>query len=196
MDNTTFRLLNADELTGLYETHMKRDFPKAELKPLKALQTLTEQGFYQSYGLFDADGGLMAYALYWTAGPDHDYVMLDYFAVLPHLRNAGVGSELLGDMLCRFCVDGKGVFGEVEIPDTGDAQVDALRRRRLGFYARAGLRQMGYTTKIFTVPFLVLAYGPDISDDDLMETHRAIYRTLRTGADYDKNIFIPYPPED
>ncbi len=29
-----------------------------------------------------------------------------------------------------------------------------------------------------------------------METHRAIYRTLRTGADYDKNIFIPYPSED
>lgn len=196
MAENTFRLLTDGELADLYEVHMKRDFPKAELKPLKALQALTEQGFYQSYGLFGPDGALMAYALYWTAGPDHDYVMLDYFAVLPHLRNAGVGSELLGDMLRRFCVDGKGVFGEVEIPDTGDEAVDGLRRRRLGFYARAGLRQMGYTTKIFTVPFLVLAYGPDISDDDLMDTHRAIYRTLRTGADYDKNIFIPYPLED
>ena len=196
MDNTVFRLLTDEELSDLYENHMKRDFPPAELKPLKALQTLTAQGFYQSYGLFDACGALMAYALYWTAGPEHDYVMLDYFAVLPHLRNAGTGSALLADMLRRFCVDGKGVFGEVEIPDTGDEAVDDLRRRRLGFYARAGLRQMGYTTKIFTVPFLVLAYGPDISDDDLMDTHRAIYRTLRTGADYDKNIFIPYPLED
>lgn len=196
MDNTVFRLLTDEELSDLYENHMKRDFPPAELKPLKALQTLTAQGFYQSYGLFDACGALMAYALYWTAGPEHDYVMLDYFAVLPHLRNAGTGSALLADMLRRFCVDGKGVFGEVEIPDTGDEAVDDLRRRRLGFYARAGLRQMGYTTKIFTVPFLVLAYGPDISDDDLMDTHRAIYRTLRTGADYDKNIFIPYPSED
>lgn len=196
MDNTVFRLLTDEELSDLYQNHMKRDFPAAELKPLKALQTLTAQGFYQSYGLFDADGALMAYALYWTAGPEHDYVMLDYFAVLPHLRNAGTGSALLADMLRRFCVDGKGVFGEVEIPDTGDEAVDDLRRRRLGFYARAGLRQMGYTTKIFTVPFLVLAYGPDISDDDLMDTHRAIYRTLRTGADYDKNIFIPYPLED
>lgn len=196
MDNTVFRLLTDEELSDLYANHMKRDFPKAELKPLKALQALTAQGFYQSYGLFDACGALMAYALYWTAGPEHDYVMLDYFAVLPHLRNAGTGSTLLADMLRRFCVDGKGVFGEVEIPDTGDEAVDDLRRRRLGFYARAGLRQMGYTTKIFTVPFLVLAYGPDISDDDLMDTHRAIYRTLRTGADYDKNIFIPYPSED
>lgn len=196
MDNTIFRLLTGEELTDLFEHHMKRDFPPAELKPLKALQALTEQGFYQSYGLFDPEGRLMAYALYWTAGPEHNYVMLDYFAVLPHLRNAGTGSALLGDMLRRFCVDGKGVFGEVEIPDTGDEAVDALRRRRLGFYARAGLRQMGYTTKIFTVPFLVLAYGPDISDNDLMDTHRAIYRTLRTGADYDNNIFIPYPPED
>ncbi len=196
MAENTFRLLTDAELADLYTLHMTRDFPKAELKPLKALQVLTAQGFYQSYGLFDPAGQLMAYALYWTAGPGHDYVMLDYFAVLPHLRNAGVGSALLGDMLRRFCVDGKGVFGEVEVPDTGDEETDALRLRRLGFYARAGLRQMGYTTKIFTVPFLVLAYGPDISDDDLMDTHRAIYRTLRTGADYDHNIFIPYPLED
>lgn len=196
MAENTFRLLSDPELTDLYTAHMTRDFPKAELKPLKALQALTAQGFYQSYGLFDPAGELMAYALYWTAGPGHDYVMLDYFAVLPHLRNAGVGSALLGDMLRRFCVDGKGVFGEVEVPDTGDEEIDALRLRRLGFYARAGLRQMGYTTKIYTVPFLVLAYGPDISDDDLMHTHRAIYRTLRTGADYDRNIFIPYPLED
>lgn len=196
MAENTFRLLTDAELADLYTLHMTRDFPKAELKPLKALQALTAQGFYQSYGLFGPAGRLMAYALYWTAGPGHDYVMLDYFAVLPHLRNAGVGSALLGDMLRRFCVDGKGVFGEVEVPDTGDEETDALRLRRLGFYARAGLRQMGYTTKIFTVPFLVLAYGPDISDDDLMDTHRAIYRTLRTGADYDRNIFIPYPLED
>lgn len=196
MAENTFRPLAAGELAELYEVHMKRDFPKAELKPLKALQALTEQGLYQSYGLFDHSGGLMAYALYWSAGPEHDYVLLDYFAVLPHLRNAGVGGKLLGDMLCRFCVDGRGVFGEVEIPDTGDEAIDDLRRRRLGFYARAGLRQMGYTAKIFTVPFLVLAYGPDISDDDLMDTHRAIYRTLRTGPDFDKNVFIPYPMED
>lgn len=193
MPDNTFRLLTDAELAEVYKTHMTRDFPPAELKPLKALQTLTGQGFYSSYGLFDPQGRLMAYALYWAAGPDHRYVMLDYFAVLPHLRNTGVGSALLGDMLSRFCVGGRGVFGEVEIPDTGDAQVDALRRRRLDFYARAGLRSMGYTTKIFTVPFLVLAYGPEISGDDLMETHRAIYRTLNTGADYDRNIFIPWP---
>lgn len=196
MAENTFRPLTGDELVQLHKVHMKRDFPKAELKPLKALQALIEGGFYQAYGLFDPSDDLMAYALYWTAGPEHDYVLLDYFAVLPHLRNVGVGSGLLGDMLRRFCVDGRGVFCEVEVPDTGDEAVDDLRRRRLGFYTRAGLRQMGYTTKIFTVPFLVLAYGPDISDDDLMDTHRAVYRTLRIGADYNKNIFIPYPLED
>lgn len=195
MDNATFRLLTDTELSDLYTAHMTRDFPKAELKPLKALQSLTAQGLYQSYGLFDAGGGLMAYALYWSAGDDHPYVMLDYFAVLPHLRNSGVGSALLGDMLRRFCVNSRGVFGEVEVPNSGDEATDALRRRRLDFYARAGLRRMGYTTKIFTVPFLVLAYGPEISDDALMDTHRAIYRTLRTGPEYDRNIFIPYPLE-
>lgn len=194
MTGDLFRPLAAGELPELYETHMRRDFPPAELKSLSLLQSLTAQGLYAPYGLFRR-GELLAYALYWRA-PGHPYVMLDYFAVLPRQRNQGEGSALLGDMLARFCRDGGGVFGEVEIPNTGDEAVDALRRRRLGFYARAGLRRMGYTTRIFTVPFLVLAFGPEISDRALMETHRAIYRqACPDPARYAEHIFIPWEGE-
>ena len=78
----------------------------------------------------------------------------------------------------------------------GDEAVDALRRRRLGFYARAGLRQAGFRTKIFGVPFIVLLYGPEISDEALMKVAQNLYRDGVGDPDlYEKNVLIPYDPE-
>lgn len=193
MSDRQFRLLSVPELEELYTRHMERDFPPDELKPLSRLKELMAAGLYEPYGLFE-DGALKAYALYWRAGRD-PYVMLDYFAVLPEGRNSGVGSVLLGEMLERFCRNGGGVFGEVEIPDTGDEAVDSLRRRRLGFYARAGLRQIGYRTKVLGVPYIVLAYGPEIPDEALMETHRKLYHSAFPDDVYAREVFIPYEPE-
>ena len=194
MTDRIFRLLSAGELTEVFREHMVRDFPEAELKPLDRLLKLMKGGLYEPYGLFEG-GELIAYALYWRTEGDR-YVMLDYFAVLPQYRNGGRGSELLREMLERFCKDGGGVFGEVEIPETGDEAVDALRRRRLGFYDRAGMRQMGFRTKVFGVPYIVIAYGPEISDVELMETDRKLYRSaFPDKAVYEKNIFIPYVSE-
>lgn len=189
MTEQEFRLLTREELTELYHQHMKRDFPPDELKPLSRLLDLLERGLYEPYALF-REGKLTAYALYWKTGRD-PYVMLDYFAVIPAERNKGTGSALLRDMLERFCQDGNGVFGEVEAPVSGDEDTDALRRRRLGFYARAGLRQMGYTSRIFGVPYIIIAYGPDISDESLMEIHREIYRNGLSEKAYRENVFIP-----
>jgi ribosomal protein S18 acetylase RimI-like enzyme len=189
MSDRQIRLLTGEELKALHGEHMVRDFPPDELKPLPRLLELMETGNYIPYGLFQ-DGELAAYALYWRAGED-PYVMLDYFAVLPQLRNGGVGSAFLQEMLEQFCQNGGGVFGEVEAPVSGDPETDALRRRRLGFYDRAGLRKMGYTSRIFGVPYVVLAYGPEISDEALMETHRALYRSVFSDEMYEKNVFIP-----
>jgi len=187
--NNEFRLLTEDELTQVYEEHMKRDFPPAELKPLDRLLQMMGAGFYEPYALF-RDGRLISYAFYWKAGDP--YVMLDYFAVVPEERNKGTGGALLREMLDRFCVDGRGVFGEVEIPETGDQAVDELRTRRLNFYGRAGMKQRGFRTKIYGVPFIVISYGPEISDAELMEVNRRIYRTAASGAEYEKSIFIPW----
>ena len=194
MSERALRLLTVEELKQLYGEHMKRDFPADELKPLSTLVRLTGEGCYQSYGLFGPEG-LMAYALYWSC-PGETYVMLDYFAVLPRYRNGGVGSGMLREMLEHFCQGGGGVFGEVEAPNTGDEAVDELRRRRLGFYDRAGMRVMGFQTRVFGVPYHVIAYGPEISDQDLMEVDRRLYRSAFPDPGvYARHIFIPYEPE-
>lgn len=193
MFDTNFRLLDENELGLLFEKHMKRDFPADELKPLPRLLALTQRGLYESYGLFRGDE-LLAYALYWKVDDD-PYIMLDYFAVLPKGRNHGTGSEMLHRMLEHFCQDGRGVFGEVEIPETGVPEVDGLRRRRLGFYHRAGLREISYRTKVCGVPYIVLAYGPEIPDADLMLTHQKLYHTAFDEESYAKKIYIPYEGE-
>lgn len=185
-----FRLLSRDEVTEMYLIHMKRDFPPDELKQLSHILEMMERGVYEPYALF-REGKLTAYAFYWRTEAGDPYVMLDYFAVVPEERNKGTGSALLRTMLEHFCRNGGGVFGEVEAPVSGDEAIDALRRRRLGFYARASLRQMGYTSYIFGVHYIVIAYGPEISDEALMETHRKIYREGLPTALYEKNVFIP-----
>lgn len=194
MLDTDFRLLNKDELTELFEHDMRRDFPDDELKPLPRLLELTDRGLYETYGLFK-DGQLLAYALYWKAGDD-PYVMLDYFAVMPESRNHGTGSEMLKMMLDHFCVGGRGIFGEVETPNTGIPEVDDLRRRRLGFYHRAGLREISYRTKVYGVPYIVLAYGPEIADEELLETHKRLYHTAFDNEAYARQCFIPYTGDD
>ena len=52
-----------------------------------------------------------------------------------------------------------------------------MARRRLGFYARCGLRTAGYDTEMFGVHYktLYLAGGP-VDDAALMEEHRFVYR--------------------
>lgn len=190
MTEKEFRLLEREELIALYNEHMKVDFPPDELKPLSWLLNMLETGLYEPYGLFQ-DGKLTAYALYWKTEQDA-YVMLDYFAVVRDQRNRGVGSSLLRDMLDRFCTqEGRGVFGEVEAPISGDEEIDALRRRRLGFYDRAGFRQMGFRTKIFGVSYIVIAYGPSVTDEELIEVDRKLYRSTVPAEKYQQEVFIP-----
>lgn len=192
MAEQIFRLLTGEEVKSLYTERMEEDFLADELKPLATLLSLMKRGIYDPYALFE-NGTLVAYAFYWKAEEEKPYVMLDYFAVVPQERNKGRGSALLREMLERFCRGGKGVFGEVEVPDTEDEAVDDLRRRRIGFYKRSGMRVLDFKTKCFGVPFHVIAYGPEIPDEELMEIDRAIYRTAcDNDAIFARQIFIPW----
>lgn len=189
MAERDFRVLTTQELEALYNEHMKADFPADELKPLKWLIRLTEEGYYEPYGLY-RDGKLVAYALFWGAG-EEPCVMLDYFAVVPQERNRKVGSSLIKAMAQLFGKRGLSVFLEAEAPVTGDPATDDLRRRRLAFYERAGCRRVGYTSKVFGVPYIILTFGPEIGDEKLMEIHRRIYHSVLDDKLYEKNIFIP-----
>jgi GNAT superfamily N-acetyltransferase len=158
----TWRLLTAAELARVYEQQMRRDFPPAELKPLAMLQHALESGVGYAWGVF-AGGEEAARALEHLAA----YLLmvrpagcpvsqLDYFAVLPAFRAQGLGSRLLAELPARerSMADIRAILIEAECPE--HAPDEPMAHRRLGFYARAGAQDTGWTEHLFDAWFRIL----------------------------------------
>jgi GNAT superfamily N-acetyltransferase len=164
----TWRLLTAAELARVYEQQMRRDFPPAELKPLAMLQHALESGVGYAWGVF-AGGEEAARALEYLAA----YLLmvrpagcpvsqLDYFAVLPAFRAQGLGGRLLAELPAReqdaaASSDSgaiRAILIEAECPE--HAQDEPMAHRRLGFYARAGTQDTGWTEHLFDTWFRIL----------------------------------------
>lgn len=92
----SWRKLNEKELTRVYLDEMRRDFPPTELKPLSMILNSEADGTAHTWGVFDGET-LAAYLL--MVRPAGSRVsQLDYFAVLPEYRSAGLGAQLLADL--------------------------------------------------------------------------------------------------
>lgn len=78
---------------------------------------------------------------------------LDYFAVLPEYRAAGLGAQLLAD-LPQHERGAQAILIEAECPDK--AEDEAMAARRLGFYSRCGARDTGFTEHLFDAWFRIL----------------------------------------
>ena len=153
MNTLTWRLLNADELTRVYLDEMRRDFPPTELKPLSMILNSEAEGKAHTWGVYEEEH-LVAYLL--MVRPQGATVsQLDYFAVLPAYRAAGLGAKLLA-ALPEKEAGADAILIEAELPEKADDE--AMAKRRLGFYARCGAVDTGWTEKLFGASwFRVLA---------------------------------------
>ena len=132
-ESLTWRLLTAEELTNVYLNEMRRDFPAGELKPLSMILNSEADGTAHTWGVFDGET-LAAYLL--MVRPAGSRVsQLDYFAVLPEYRAAGLGAQLLAD-LPQHERGAQAILIEAECPDK--AEDEAMAVRRLGFYSLCG----------------------------------------------------------
>lgn len=125
--------LNREELSALYRSQMTRDFPPQELKPLKSMLELMEEGRYQALGLFDEDE-LLGYALVWRE-PGVSFALLDYLGTLPGVRNRGLGFYLrngfrYGGYDCALF----GVHYQTLIRGTADVSPEELLEVHRRFY--------------------------------------------------------------
>ena len=153
MNTLTWRLLTADALTRVYLEEMRRDFPPTELKPLSMILNSEAAGSAHTWGLFEG-GTLVAYLL--MVRPQGGSVsQLDYFAVLPQYRASGLGAKLLA-ALPEKEAGARAILIEAECPEKADDE--AMAERRLGFYARCGAVDTGWTERLFGASwFRVLA---------------------------------------
>ena len=182
------RIPTAEQLQTVYDSDMKAAFPAAELKPLSAIRRMWREGRYKPYCLFDGDD-IVGECFLWLGHPG--WALLDYLCVSPKVRNAGLGALILAKL--REVEPGTVIFGEAEAPE--HAPDPAMAKRRLGFYARNGLRTAGYDTEVFGVHYKTLYLADrQIADEALMKEHDFVYWSSFEPVKYAKYVHIPYDP--
>ena len=166
--------LSVAEIHYIWKHLFPEAFPRAEIRSWRDTQAHLANGNYEGYGCFEG-GALITYAFFFKF---EDVLLLDYFASLPSQRGKGVGGRFLQQLAVRLA--GTAIIGEVEAPVSGDAEVDALRRRRLGFYARNGFAQQGVMSRVYGVTYRIIAHGlpADWDDAALAEKLRGLYQKL------------------
>lgn len=186
------RDLTREELKSVYETEMVHAFPPAELKPLSAMEKLLDRGRYRPLGLFEEDGTLVSYLLLWT-DESGQYALGDYLGTVTGRRNGGLGAKFLHMVFGSF-PEFKCILGEAEAPGPeASEEENALRRRRLAFYERNGMRYLNYDCALFGVHYRCLVYG-DVSDEEVLEAHRRIYAEQFPPERLKQYIQIPLHP--
>ena len=175
-----------EQLRTVYDRDLRTAFPAAELKPLKNMEEMWAEGRYRPWCLFDGDE-IVGECFLWLGHPG--WALLDYLCVSSARRNGGLGAVLLQKL--RERESGTVIFGESEAPE--DAPDAAMAARRLGFYARNGLRTAGYDTEMFGVHYktLYLADGP-VDEALLMQEHRFVYENTFAADKFHKYVRIPF----
>ena len=164
----TWKKLTADELTRVYLDEMRRDFPPSELKPLSMILNSEAVGMAHTWGalmrcnnffhLADHqqavfEGETLVSYLLMVQPMGCEVSQLDYFSVLPAYRSTGIGARLLAALPAHE-EGAKAILIEAECPEKADDEAMAVRR--LGFYARCGAVDTGWTEHLFDAWFRVL----------------------------------------
>lgn len=186
------KILNEQEVSGIYERDMQRDFPKAEIKPLKTILNLLKQGHYRCYGAFE-EGRLCAYLFFvWE---NKDLALLDYFAVLPAYRRMGIGGRAL--TLSAEALAEEGFWGILfEIEQISLAKDEAQKKQRMDrkkFYIRNGCRESGLKTEIFGTGYeiLYLLLGKKaLNCEQMLKSYEEIYHRMVKKEYFAKNVII------
>lgn len=171
----------------LYETCMRRDFPPSELKSLSAILKMKRRGLYDVLGAYMADGTLAAYALLYHPASER-VALLDYLAVEPAFRHAGVGSMLLAQLRAHYADAADVLLIECERPKA--APDETLARERIRFYTQAGAQLTSVRIWLFDVEYsiLVLPCGERIPACDWAEQMLSLYRQMLPKALFEQNV--------
>jgi len=163
--------LTDTQLSEAYENVFREAFPPEELKPLFAITKMRAEGQYDTLGLF-VDGESVGYICCWL---DMPYVLIDYLCVERSRRNGGIGAEILKKIQAYYPA-GTVFIGEVEAL-LGEPEEDAIRARRLGFYARCGAKTVGYDCALFGVHYKTIVWASgEVDEAELCRRHDGFYR--------------------
>lgn len=146
-----YKEASLSEIEEIYITHMKNDFPPAELKPLEAIKYSVSMGWYRMYLAYD-EGGVKGYAC--VADCTEGFGFLDYYAIVKDYRGTGVGTEFfrkLKDMTDFSCI----ILETESVESSKNQEEEFIRKRRIAFYERSGCVNTGCMYNVFGVEYNV-----------------------------------------
>lgn len=179
--------LNNEEIKNVYIKYMKIDFPSEELKPFDVIQKLIKKRIYMCYGLYENEQ-LLAYAFLVTSKP---YLLIDYYAICEDYRNNGIGSRFLNILKEKF-KDYDGIIVEVEkVEYASDDDEKIIRRRRIDFYKRNGMRMTNIFVLLFSVNLSIMCLcNTELDDSFICEGLKNIYKETVSEKLYSKYVKI------
>ena len=185
----TVRRLDEEEISHIYKTYMKKDFPPAELKPLGHIIRSMERGYGFSLGVYEGEQ-LVGYAVFIVAA---GCALLDYFAVVKASRGKGVGHEalpLFGAYLQETLPEVHGIYIEAErIAKARNEEERVIRSRRIAFYESCGCVLTNLESRLFGVEYSILYLKlKDEAVAPSLEAMDAIYRIMLKKAHYSRFV--------
>lgn len=151
----TFNELTVDEARELYDTYLVHTFPRDEVKPFKTIKELMEVGLYRCYSFYE--GELLTGYAFSCEDAGHTVSLLDYYEIMESKRGQGYGQKII-TLLGEIYKDYDYVILEAEDPDfSADDEDLSIRTRRIRFYEKCGLKDVGLRTNVFHVDYVVMA---------------------------------------
>lgn len=177
--------LDADTLSQLYDAEMTATFPRAELKPLKAMLRMQADGNYDVLGYYNGEGELLAYGCLCTAA---EPVLFDYLAVVASHRGEGLGSTFMRAILDHY----PSLMLEIEaVDDALDDNDRIMRARRQAFYERLGFVRTTTEAQVFGEHYWVLDDQPEKGRHSVADAMTTIYHYMVPEEDaFTKNVRI------
>lgn len=187
MSNLTLTVLKETEAENVYNTYMKADFPKDELKPFEMIKNHMLNGIYICLGIFESNT-LIGYAFCLTDS-DSSAVLLDYFAILKEYRGSKNGSSAL-KKICRYFTEElsfAALILESENPDFSKNEQDKkTRNRRISFYEKNDMHRQSFTTDLFGVKYCIFSYPKTDAKSALI----SIYKKMLPKKHFESRLRI------
>lgn len=158
MPRCTVKKLENGEITSIYDTYMRQDFPADELKPLSHILRSMEEDYGFSLGLYEEEK-LAGYAVFILCR-ETACALLDYFAILKDRRGEGLGHQafLLFETYFKENLPlVAGLYIESERVTAAENEKQRLtRERRIAFYESCGCEMTDLRAVLFGVDYSVL----------------------------------------
>lgn len=149
--------LTREQIELVFNKYMTEDFPEDELKPLKRILEMLDEGIYFAAGLYEDNDALAGYA-YFVKDDENKTALLDYFAILKENRCKGYGSVFFDNVkpfLKKHDVDN--LYLETENVDFAKDEADKqIRIRRIAFYEKNMLIMSQVRSQLFGVDYRIM----------------------------------------